>query len=287
MDELISVIIPTYNRASMIKRAIESAANQDYPNLEIVVVDDASLDDTESVVASIKDSRVIYFKCRENKGAGSARNTAMQKARGEYFAFLDSDDEFMPGKLRREMNIFKDESNPPGLVFSNYWEIGQKKKLNRSKSIPSGYVSVGKVFPASVYCPPSTWLISREWIDKIGVFDEKLWTMEDIDYFARAVRKCSAYFINEPLVTKYVHACKQGSVPSHYAEQTGERILEKWFSEMREDKDFLVKFYCTMGKDMMRIRNKEKALNYLQKAFQTNPVNLRVLWKLSKAYLSL
>ena len=286
MDKLVSVIVPTYNRASMIKRAVESIIKQDYTHLEIIVVDDASSDNTENVIKSIQDPRIVYIKRSENKGAGSARNTAIEKARGEYLAFLDSDDEFMSGKLREEIGVFEEQSFRPGLVFSNYWEVGEKKKLNRPRRIPSGYVSVGEIFPASVYCPPSTWLIQRNLADKIGFFDKKLWTMEDIDYFARAVRECPAYFINKPLVTKYVHTCKKGSVPSHYAEQTGERILGKWVKEMRRDKSFLIKFYCTMGKDMMRIKKKDKALKYLRRAVQTDPVNFKVLWKLGKAYFS-
>jgi len=280
------VVIPTYNRAAMIKRAITSVLTQDHEDLEVIVVDDLSRDNTEEVVRGIKDPRVKYIRRPENKGAGAARNTGIRESRGGYIAFLDSDDEFLPGKLRAQVRMFEDLSLKPGLVFANIWENEAKKKSSVPGKTPSGYVEIGKKFPASVYCGPPTWMLTRECIGKVGFFDEILWTLEDLDYFARAVRDCPVYFINQPLVLKHTHACKKGSVPDRYAQRTGERILEKWYGEMKKDKRFLVNFYCMMGKDMMRSKKKEKAVEYLRKAFEADPFNAKVLWKLGRAVMS-
>lgn len=285
--ELISVIMPTYNRASMIKRAVESVITQDHSGLEIVIVDDASRDDTQKVVESIRDPRVIYIRRSENKGASAARNTGIHRAKGDYIAFLDSDDEFAPGKIRRQLQLFKELSPRPGLVFTNYLEAGQKQRLSIGKSVPSGYADTSKVFPAFPFCnPPSCWMLSRACLEETGLFDEKLWTMEDLDYFSRVVKKYPAYFLNEPLMIKHVHTCKKGSVPDKYAQETGERILEKWFPEMRRDKRFLVRFYCMMAKDMTRSGKKREAGKYLRKAFFIDPLNLKVLLKLTRTYFS-
>ena len=286
MENLVSVIIPTYNRASMIGQAVSSVLEQDYKEFEVLVVDDLSQDNTEEVVKSIKDSRVRYIRRDQNSGAGAARNTGIRQAKGEYIAFLDSDDEFLPGKLSQQVKLFKELSPTPGLIFNNMWEENSSRKINIPQNTPSGYVESGKIFPASVYCGPPTWMLSRECTRKTGFFDEVLWTLEDLGYFARVVRSFPVYFENKPLVLKHTHNCKKGSVPDKYAERTGERILEKWFSEMKNDKRFLVSFYCMMGKDMMRSRKKEKAINYLKKALAADPFNLRVLWKYGRAVVS-
>jgi glycosyltransferase involved in cell wall biosynthesis len=286
MDKLVSIIIPAYNRASMIERALRSVTCQDHANLEIIVVDDASGDNTEEVVRAIRDSRIIYVRRPQNGGAASARNTGIRQAKGEYVAFLDSDDEFAPGKIRKQVRLFEKLSPPPGLIFTNYWEEGRRRKINIARDVPSGYVDTSKTFPASVFCnPPSCWMLRRICLEE-ELFDELLWTMEDIDLFARIVRKYPVYFFNEPLMIKHVHACKKGNVPIRYAEQTGERILEKWLPEMRRDKRFLTRFYCTMGKDLIRCGKKQKALDHLWKAFLLDPLSGRVFQKLVKTWMS-
>jgi glycosyltransferase involved in cell wall biosynthesis len=102
-DPLVSVIIPTYNRAGLLPRALASARNQTYPNIEILVVDDASTDNTRDLVAAIPDPRVRYFRHERNRGGGAARNTGFEQARGDYIALLDSDDEWMPAKLQAQI----------------------------------------------------------------------------------------------------------------------------------------------------------------------------------------
>ena len=196
---------------------------------------------------------------------------------------MDSDDEFAPEKIRRQLRLFGELSPRPGMVFTNYMEVGQKRRLNIEKNVPSGYADTSGVFPAFPFCnPPSCWMLSRACLEGTGLFDEKLRTMKDLDYFSRVIKKYPAYFLNEPLMTKHVHACKKGSVPDKYAQQTGERILQKWFPEMRRDKRFLVRFYCMMAKDMMRSGKKREAGDYLRKAFFVDPFSPKIFWKLAR-----
>src|SRR5437763_11554370 len=93
-----SIIIPTYNRASMIEKTIQSALNQSYSDYEIIIVDDGSTDNTEQVVLSIKDARIFYFK-KENAERAAARNYGAHRAKGDYITFLDSDDVLYPSFL--------------------------------------------------------------------------------------------------------------------------------------------------------------------------------------------
>lgn len=98
-EPLVSVIVPTYNRAAIVPRALQSIINQTYQNLEVIVVDDASSDNTQEVITGFHDPRIRYLRHDRNRGGSVARNTGIHAAHGEYLAFLDSDDEWLSEKL--------------------------------------------------------------------------------------------------------------------------------------------------------------------------------------------
>jgi len=115
-EPLVSVIIPTFNRAALIRRAIESVLRQTYATFEILVADDASTDNTSSVVSAVGDSRIRYLKSEINAGASAARNRGLAAAKGEFVAFLDSDDVWMPDKLELQMAAMAQCSDPAAVV---------------------------------------------------------------------------------------------------------------------------------------------------------------------------
>ena len=106
-EDLVSIIMPSYNTASYIKESIQSVLNQTYTNWELIIVDDCSTDETDEVINTITDSRIKYFKNKENSGAAMSRNKALREARGQWVAFLDSDDLWMPNKLEKQINFMK------------------------------------------------------------------------------------------------------------------------------------------------------------------------------------
>jgi len=283
MPSLVSVIIPTYNRAAVITRAIKSVLAQDHEPLEIIVVDDASADETHRVVGGLRDARIRYIARSENRGAAAARNTGIRAARGAFIAFLDSDDEYLPGKLGAQVRAFETLDAATGFVFVNYCEIGRNKSARFPPEVKSGYVRIGRHFPASIYCnPPSAWMVRKSCFDAVGLFDEGLWTLEDLDMFARLVRKVPAYFLADILLHKHVYTCQKGKVPDKYAEQTGERILQKWLPEMRRDRRFLFKFYTMMAKDMARAGKTQKACRFLRQAYFLDPLRFDILGRMMK-----
>ncbi|MCM8756456.1 MAG: glycosyltransferase family 2 protein, partial [Candidatus Omnitrophica bacterium] len=181
---LVSVVIPTYNRAYSLKRAIESVINQTYKNLEIIIIDDGSSDNTEEIVSDFKDPRIQYIHHLQNRGISSARNTGIKNSKGDLIAFLDSDDEYFPQKIEKNVEVFLNCSARIGLVSSNHWVIREEgKKLGIVKFSPKR-----RLFPL-----PSTWVIRRKVIEKIGLFDERILVGEDIDFFCRFRRRFSFY----------------------------------------------------------------------------------------------
>ena len=111
-EPLVSVIVPTYNRAAIVTRALRSILDQTYQNTEILVVDDASSDNTQEVIAGLRDPRIRYLRHDRNRGGSVARNTGIKAARGEYLAFLDSDDEWLADKLRVQVAAMREKGIP-------------------------------------------------------------------------------------------------------------------------------------------------------------------------------
>lgn len=140
----VSVIIPTYNRAHLVGRAIQSVLNQTYKDFELIIVDDGSTDNTEDIIKKYqkKDERIKYIRRKKNKGGSVARNTGINAAIGEYIAFLDSDDEWLTEKLERQMKVFKSTSSEVGVVYSGFFRINDRRNEIESIFNPKkrGYI---------------------------------------------------------------------------------------------------------------------------------------------------
>ena|SRR6218665_866563 len=138
MNELVSIIVPTYNTEKFIRSTIESVQKQTYVNWEMILADDASTDNTVSIIEEFaqKDNRIKLFKLSENRGNGFARNTALEKATGKYIAYLDADDLWFPEKLEKQIQFLK--ANNLHFTFSFYDSIDEEgNNLNRRVESPN------------------------------------------------------------------------------------------------------------------------------------------------------
>jgi len=284
LKALVSVIIPTYNRASMLRRAVDSVLSQDYANLELVVVDDGSTDTTEDIMRAVTDPRVRYIRRnRPSGGAALPRNVGLREAKGAYIAFLDSDDEFFPGRISRQMAAFERVKPETDLMFVNYMEVGDQRHPHIGIDVKSGYLDTSR-FPASLFCAPSAWMITRRCLEQVGFFDEDLWMVEDADYIARAVRCCPVYFLNEVLANIHVHNTPGGHSPVAYSIAATDRYLAKWSADIRRDKTYAGDFYCKMTKDLLRTGERSRARDCAREAFAVNPLSSRVWRMMIKAF---
>ena len=157
----INIIIPTYNRADLLPRAIDSVLKQSYRNWEAVIIDDGSTDETEKVVKRYTDTRIHYIKHKLNPGIPAARNTGIKKSKGKYIALLDSDDEWLPQKLACQIKAFKNESYNCGVVYTG----GYLVKNNKDKLTKSVIVSPNNFYEKILFkniVGSSTVLVKRE-----------------------------------------------------------------------------------------------------------------------------
>ncbi len=130
MNFTVSVILPTYNRSQSLKAASESVLSQSFRNLELIIVDDASSEDIMSIVESLNDDRVRYVRHENNEGASTARNTGLALAKGDFFAFQDSDDLWLPGKLAKQLALFEKLPEEVGVVFGSKILYGRDSEHN-------------------------------------------------------------------------------------------------------------------------------------------------------------
>lgn len=195
----ISVIIPTYNRYTLLKRAIASVYEQTYLPKEIIIIDDGSTDDTQLIQ---QDFPEIIYLYQPNRGVSSARNLGIQNANCKWIAFLDSDDEFHPQKLQKQV-VFHQENVDILMSYTAEKWVRDGKEVK----IPKKYRKIGvDVFYENLsYCniAPSSVMLHRKVLDNIGLFDESFWACEDYELWLRILMRFDVGLINEPLITKH------------------------------------------------------------------------------------
>lgn len=213
----VSIIIPTYNRAYCIERSIRSVLEQTYREFELLVVDDASTDNTKQVVESIRDDRIRYIRLTENKGASGARNEGIRRAAYEYIAFQDSDDVWKPDKLEKQMQVLI--ANPQaGLVYCEFEArtTDSNTFIVPDKSMPLSDKQ-GDIYN-KLLCrntiSTQTVVAYRECLLRTGLFCENLTCIEDWEFFLRIAKDYEIVFVEEPLVIVHV---KNGGVSSNVA----------------------------------------------------------------------
>jgi len=218
----VSIIVPTFNREKMLKETIDSLINQTFEDFEIVIVDNCSADNTESVVKSYKNKKVRYFKNQNNGILAINMNYGMKKAKGEYIAFCDDDDLWMPDKLEKQLVEFeKDEKI--GLVCTNgmnFNETGDyglvhKNFLNDNEFKFESLILRNPIINSSI-------LIKKSVIDDVGMMDEEpeIFGSEEYSLWIRTSKKYKIKYIDSPLIKYRTH-------PEVYRNEEAESILVK------------------------------------------------------------
>jgi glycosyltransferase involved in cell wall biosynthesis len=199
MPPKVSVVIPVFNRPLTVRRAIASVLAQTCQDFEIIVVDDGSTDATASVVAAMTDSRMTLIRHEQNRGGGAARNTGYRAGSAPYVAFLDSDDEWLPTKLERQLEVFERADDRLGLVYTDaiwLWPDGLATRHTAQQSVDLARV----LLTENVVGETSRGMVRRSALDAIGGFDEGLPAAQDMDLWLRLCERFRAELVPEALV---------------------------------------------------------------------------------------
>lgn len=202
----VSVVIPTYNRAELIGRSIQSVLNQSYADFELLVIDDGSTDETEGVVARFCDPRINYVRLASNVGVSAARNVGIRISKGKFIAFQDSDDEWLSDNLAKHMSVFERSSPNLGVVYSDMHRILKDGfvSYHASPTVDSGRLINPTTQFYQVYMLGSqSVVIKRDCLDATGYFNEELPALEDLELFIRLSKRFDFFRITEPLVRYY------------------------------------------------------------------------------------
>ncbi len=204
-NPIVSVVIPCYNAEKFIGETIRSVLDQSLRDLEVIVVDDGSTDNSETMIQGISDPRINYIKT-SNHGVSKARNTGLAVAKGKYVSWLDADDLFETSNLQKKVHFLEDN---PDLAWVHSQEIVFESKTGRKLSTSTG--KAGKVLELlllleeTVIHSPSSVVMRRQVAEEIGGFNEQLSICADWEYWVRISQQFELGFLQEPLVRYRIH----------------------------------------------------------------------------------
>lgn len=280
MSPTVSVIIPCYNGANTIEQAVDSVLRQTFSDLEVIVIDDGSTDDSVERLSSINDDRLMVLENEENEGIPATRNRGIRRAKGRFLCFLDQDDIWLSKKLEYQVELITTEPEI-GVVYSPFYVIddsGQPTAIRRNTPPPAG--DLGKQNYLSEYTfPMTTKLFRKACIDAVGLLDESLYGADDHDLDVR-------------ILTETNFEYRYFEKPLAFKRQTGDNAGGS-FKKMLEDELYLAEKYAdefddrTVGGKKSKVhtqralgylheRQKAKAFRALQSALKHNPFNWRV-----------
>lgn len=232
-EPLVSIIVPTYNGSKWVAETINSLLSQSWQNIQLVIVDDCSTDDTVATIEAIDDPRIVLVSTDTNSGIGPARNRALREATGKYVAFCDHDDLWLPEKLSRQIRFLED--NPDlGMAYSDVYYMLDEERTEQTlfEERPPKRGAVFDVLLESNFIPNMTTVARRDCIQDIGDFTSDNMLSEDLDYWLRFAAKYSIDYVDAPLAYHRRHANNQSASLSLKSLLRKKRTLDKFRSRM-------------------------------------------------------
>jgi glycosyltransferase involved in cell wall biosynthesis len=283
---LVSIIMPTYNRAALIAETIGSIRKQTYSNWELIIVDDGSDDNTEEVIAEINDERLHFIKAGRIGIGGKIKNIGLEHARGEFIAFNDSDDLWHETKLEKQLNALA-EFPEAGFCLTggyNFKKIDEPLdyfyKRQDGTRCDNLFTSI---FKSEVAVFVQALMIRRNCLQIVDHFKEEK-SFSDFDFVIALAKNFKGLILYAPLVFRRLH-------DENYITTTWEKSYYEGISLIHENKDLLPKdvynnalfrLYTNFGESCLRHKNKGKAMNNFLKAWKYKPLSIVPLKKTAK-----
>jgi glycosyltransferase involved in cell wall biosynthesis len=276
MAQLVSVIMNCYNSDKYLREAIQSVLDQTYTNWEIIFWDNRSNDSSAAIVKSIADDRIRYFFAPEHTGLGAARNHALGKCTGEFVAFLDCDDIWLPSKLEKQVRIMEDKAQID-LLYANYYMLDMEK--NRKKLWLRGKQPEGDIYEKFLdFNNKYSIAILTVLVRKIAfarlksLFDSNLNLAEDYDLFMRILAGSKAGYLDEPVAIYRVHP-----------NMTSYVLRDGWVNEYK----YIAGKFKELGKGETYaevLNQMEKQIRYVETTVEMANGNLKVARKTIAPY---
>lgn len=274
-NELISIIMPTYNRQHFLARAIESIVSQSYTHWELFIVDDGSTDGTEAFCKALTDSRIHYVKHEKNKGACAARNTGMALANGSFFAWFDSDDEWAADKLEAQIACFASSPLPDlGVVTCGATMAYQNGKSRIWLPQRKGWVFEHLFAQETIGVRPQYLLVKRAYLEHPEPlwFDDKVPARQDFDFAMRLLQRCQMDYVPRPLVTVHHHDGERVWTPER-AITANQYFHEKYSKEFQKRPSVHNKHHLRTALSLIALKRWQEARVEIKEAIAAQPVN--------------
>jgi len=277
----ISIIIPTINRSHLISRSIESILNQTYQNFEIIIVDSSQNEETKKIIENFQKfgKRIIFFSFREKRGIAAARNFGIKKSNGEYLAFQDDDDEWLPDKIEKQIQVFKNlnSDSEVGVVYTGFYTFeGNKKFYIPKEDVLLREGDIHKELLKGNFVSTQTMLIHKRCFAKAGLFNENLPSFEDWEFAIRVSKFFRFRIIDEPLVNAYIQEDSNSRNINNYVRSL-EIIIKEHFDDFFNEKVLLAKYYSLLGHYYCSNGNMMKGRSYFIQELKIYPTILTVL----------
>lgn len=276
-EDLVSVIIPTFNRPSLLDRAIKSAINQTYKNLEIIIIDDGSTEDIKKVVDSFHDNRITFLRHDTNKGVAAARNTGIKHSKGEYVAFLDSDDEWFERKIELQLSDLKRKGEEYLASYCKRESYDDEMEKMVKYSLPGRDGNQLEHLLFECFISLSSVVVERRCFDQVGSFDEEMRQAEDWEMWIRLSRFFSFAYVDDILVRCHRHRSGRLSdtldmnAPIYFA-----RIYNVHFDVFKKHRKAHAQFLMRHGYALVHNGNPSAARMFFLKSMIINPFPLRL-----------
>ncbi len=281
----VSIILPTYNCAGFLPDSIGSILLQTYDSYEIIVVDDGSTDNTREVLKPFM-QRIQYIHLVKNKGLPAARNTGIRAARGEYLAFIDADDLWLPEKLQTDI-AYLNKHPDVGMVYSKHLNVdvnGRALNGGTKKRLPSGNIFT-QLFSEQNFIIPSSVVVRREVFNMTGLFDEQLFNCQDWDMWLRIAFFSKIAGINKTLI-KYRHNPHSLSKNRDSVLKYQKAVIDKTYNQFKDKKGGiseklykkrLASHYAKVGRYYLRDGKKNLANENFRLSLRYDPLGLRAI----------
>ena len=275
---LVSIIMNCYNGEKYLAESLESILSQTYQNWELIFWDNLSTDNSKKIFEKYKDKRFKYFLAEKHSVLYHARNLAIQKTKGDFIAFLDTDDIWLKDKLFKQIQLFSDENI--GLVYGNYWRYNKtsffkKKRLSSFKQLPSGKITDILLKKYSVGM--LTVVIRKKFInDKKDIFDTNFDMLSDMDFILRFSKKYKFDCVQEPLAIYRQH---EDQLQNKNIDKQVTQMSE-WYEKIKLSKEFgpdekleMIKNRCKFFKIVKYINEKFYIKSLKEIVFYPNSID--------------